>query len=138
MLLVREGGLLRLAKYGLTLPNSMTTVNTWMRKLRCTFDRVKQSYYTDGHEQPDVEQDRGAYVRRQRKIALRKQCWQQVEWLSLSDTEQKAFNDLREMGEDACSAETYHFGVGGKKHIEFHADILGGGSDEGYDALREG
>ena len=50
VLLAREEGLLRLAKYGLTLPISMTTVNAWMRKLRCTFDRAKQSYHADGHE----------------------------------------------------------------------------------------
>ena len=61
-----------------------------------------------------------------------------MEWSSLSETDQKAFNDLRETGGDACSAETYHFEVGGKKHIEFHVELLGGGSDERYDALREG
>ena len=54
-----------------------------------------------------------------------------MEWSSLSETEQKALNDLRETVEDACSAETYHFEAGGKKHIEFHVDFLGGGSEEG-------
>ena len=49
-----------------------------------------------------------------------------------------AFNDLRQTSEDACSAETYHFEAGGKKHIEFHVDFFYGGSDERYDALREG
>ena len=28
--------------------------------------------------------------------------------------------------------------AGGKKHIEVHVNFLGGGSDERYDALREG
>ena len=64
VLLAREGGLLLLAKYALTLPISMATVNAWMRKLGCTFDRVKQSYYTDGHGRPDVKRDRRDYVRR--------------------------------------------------------------------------
>ena len=64
VLLAREGGLLLLAKYALTLPISTTTVNAWMRKLGCTFDRVKQFYYTDGHGRPDVKRDRGDYVRR--------------------------------------------------------------------------
>ena len=61
-----------------------------------------------------------------------------MEWSSLSETEQKAFNDLRETGEDACSADTFHFEADGKKHIVFHVDFLGDGSDERYDALREG
>ena len=55
--LAREGEFLWLAKYGLALPISMTTVNAWMRKLGCRFDQVKYSYYTDGHERPDVKQD---------------------------------------------------------------------------------
>ena len=42
------------------------------------------------------------------------------------------------MDEDACSADTFQFEAGGKKHIEFHVDFYGDGSDERYDALREG
>ena len=61
-----------------------------------------------------------------------------MEWSSLSETENKAFKDLRETGWDACSAETYHFQADGEKHIKFHVDVIGGGSDERYDALRDG
>ena len=32
-LLAREGGILKLAEYGLSLPISSTTVDVWMRKL---------------------------------------------------------------------------------------------------------
>ena len=60
-----------------------------------------------------------------------------MEWSSLSETEHKAFNGLRETGEDACSADTFHFEAGGKKDIDFRVDFLGDGSDERYDALRE-
>ena len=84
-----------------------------------------------------MSQDWGDYVRRQRRIALRKPCWHQVEWSSLSGTEQKASNVLRETGEDACSAKTHHFEAGGKKHIEFHVAFLGEVSDERYDVLWE-
>ena len=137
VLLAREGGILKLAKYGLSLPISTTTINVWMRKLGCTHDRVKQSYYTDGHERPDVQAARKDYLRKQRKYALRKPSWVQVEWSSLTEKEQQAFNDRRETGPDAFSAETYHFETGGTEYVEFHVDFLGGGCDKRHDALRQ-
>ncbi|CAM9311287.1 unnamed protein product, partial [Hapterophycus canaliculatus] len=135
-LLAREGGLLKLAEYGLSLPICTSTINVWMRKLGCKHDRVKQSYYTDGHERPDVQAARKQYLRQQRKLALRKPCWKLVEWSSLTEKEQEAFRDRQETGPDAFSAETYRFEVDGTEYIEFHVDFLGGGSDERYDALR--
>lgn len=138
VLLAREGGVLRLAKYGLSLPISTTTINVWMRKLGCKHDRVKQSYYSDGHERPDVQAAREVYLRLQRKLALRKPCWVRVEWSSLTEEEKQGFNDQRETGDDAFSAETFHFEMGGEEYVEFHVDFLGAGSDEKYDALREG
>ncbi|CAM9642953.1 unnamed protein product, partial [Sphacelaria rigidula] len=136
VLFAREGGILKLAKYGLSLPISTTTINVWMRKLGCTHDRVKQSYYTDGHERPDVQEARKDYLRKQRKYALRKPCWVQVEWSSLTEEEQQAFDDQRETGPDAFSAETFQFEMGGTEYVEFHVDFLGGGCDKRHDALR--
>lgn len=66
----REGGMLRLAEYGLTLPICKTTTHAWMIKLGCNFDRAKQSYYSDGHERADVVEHRGEYTRRRRRLAL--------------------------------------------------------------------
>ena len=51
--------------------------------------------------------------------------------------QQEAFDDRRETGEDARSAETFYFEPGGTKYVEFHVDFLGAGSDERYDALRK-
>ena len=137
-LLAREGGILKLAEYGLSLPISMTTTNVWMRKLGCTHDKVKQSYYTDGHERPDVQETRKVYLRKQQKHALRKPSWMRVEWSSLTEKEQEAFDERRETGEDAFGAETFQFEMGGKEYVEFHVDFLGAGSDERYDDLRKG
>ena len=135
-LLAREGGVLKLAKYGLSLPIT-TTINVWMNKLGCKHDRVKQSYYTDGHERPDVQAARKEYLRKQRKLALRKPCWVRVESSSLKREEQEAFEERRETGEEAFSAETFHFERGGKEYVEFHVDFLGAGCDKRHDALRE-
>lgn len=137
-LLAREGGILKLAQYGLSLPISKTTTNVWMRKLGCKHDKVKQSYYTDGHERPDVQEARKLYVREQRKLALRKPCWMRVKWSSLTVEEQQAFEEQKETGPDMFSAETFHFEAGGNEYIEFHVDFLGAGSDERHDALRAG
>ena len=62
VLFVGEGGMQRLADNGLTLPISKTTVNAWMIKLDCKFDRAQQSYYTDGHERADVVEHRKEYT----------------------------------------------------------------------------
>ena len=79
VLLVNEGGLERLDKYGLSLPVSSTTVHSWMVKLGCTYDRAGQSYYTDGHERKDVVEYRKEYVRAKRRHALRQPCWKRGE-----------------------------------------------------------
>ena len=138
VLLAREGGILKLSQYGLNLPISKTTTNVWMRKLGCKHDKVKQSYYTDGHERPDVQEARKLYLRKQRQLALRKPCWVAVELSSLSADEQAAFQEQKETGPEKFSAETFYFEADGKEYLEFHVDFLGNGSDQRYDDLRAG
>ena len=99
---------------------------------------MRQSYYTEGHERPDVQEARKEYLRTQRKLALCKPCWVLVEWSSLTEKEKEAFKERRETGEDAATAETYHFERGGKEYVEFHVDFLGGSSDQRHDELRNG
>ena len=99
---------------------------------------MRQSYYTEGHERPDVQEARKEYLRTQRKLALCKPCWVLVEWSSLTEKEKEAFKERRETGEDAATAETYHFKRGGKEYVEFHVDFLGGSSDQRHDELRNG
>lgn len=122
----REGGILKLAKYGLSLPISESTVNVWMRKLGCAYDRHRQSHYSDGHERPDVEESRKEYLRRKRTLALRKPYWMRVEEYSLTAEELVVFLG---MGDEAFWAETYRFERNAKKIIEFHVDFLGSLSD---------
>ena len=135
-LLAWEEGILKLAEYGLSLPISSTTVNVWMRKLGCKHDKVKQSFYTDGHERPDVPASRKVYLRLQRALALRKPCWKRVECSSLKDKEREAFDDMRETGGDAGTAESsFQFEMGGIHYVEYHVDFLRAGCDERHDAL---
>lgn len=60
-----------------------------------------------------------------------------VEWSSLTQEEQEAIDDGREIRDEGGAAETYHFESGGKEYVEFHVDSLGGESDERYDSLRK-
>eukprot|EP00904_Undaria_pinnatifida_P013597 jgi/Undpi1/9368/HiC_scaffold_26.g11826.m1 len=120
-LFAREGGLLKLAEYGLSLPISTTTINVWMHKLGCKHDKGVPSHAAKAG-----------------KLALRKPCWVLVEWSSLTEKEKQAFDERRETGEDAATAETYHFERGGKEYVEFHVDFLGGSSDQRHDELRNG
>ncbi|CAM9740489.1 unnamed protein product, partial [Sphacelaria rigidula] len=49
-----EGGMLKLDRCHSTLHIPTSTVHSWVTKLGCTYERHSQSYYTDGHERPDV------------------------------------------------------------------------------------
>ena len=68
---------------------------------------MRQSYYTDGHERPDVQAARKEYLRKQRKLTLRKPCWVRVECSSLTREQQEAFHDRRETGEDAFQLKRF-------------------------------
>ena len=62
-LFAREGGLLKLAQYGLSIPICTATIKLWMRRLGCKHDSVRQSYHTDDHERPDVQAARKEHLR---------------------------------------------------------------------------
>lgn len=128
--------MLRLAKYGLTLPISQTTAYSWMIKLNYKVGRAQQSYYTDGHERAVVVEHRGGYTRRKRRLAQQLH-WIRIEWDQLSQNEKTAFEPGLEENTDECPAKTFMFEQGGKKWLEFHVDFLGGASNEKHDALRE-
>lgn len=132
VLLANEGGLLRLAKYGLTLPISSTTVHSWMVKLGCKYERAVQSYYTDGHEREDVVQYRGVYCREKRRHALRQPCWARTEWGSLRRQQKAEIVNLTEEGDEAFWAEAFRWvdESDGKEYVEFHVDWLSGGPND--------
>lgn len=60
----------QLAKYGLTLPISLTTTHSWMIKLRCKYDWHQQSFFVDGHQRPDGIEDFHKYLRLKKQLAL--------------------------------------------------------------------
>lgn len=91
VLFAREGGMLRLAKYGLALSISQTTAHSWMIKLDCKFECAHQSYSTEEHERADVVEYRGGHTRRKRRLALRQPHWIRVEWDQLSQHEKAGF-----------------------------------------------
>lgn len=71
VIFANEGGIEKLEEYELTFPVSLSTVHSWMIRLGCKYDRHRQSYYTDGHERPDVVESRKKYLKQKLKLALR-------------------------------------------------------------------
>lgn len=51
-----EEGLARLKHHGLSLPISSSTVHTWMTKLGCRFDRVKNAFYVGAQETSEARE----------------------------------------------------------------------------------
>ncbi|CAN0187432.1 unnamed protein product [Laminaria digitata] len=138
VLLAREGGLLKLGEYNLTLPISRSTIHSWMIKLGCTYERHTQSYYTDGHERPDVVESRKVYIRQKRVIALRQPVWVQIMRSALTPQELERLDDIKETGDEAFCAEVYGCEIDGKPCIELHVDFLkDDGCVEMFDTLRE-
>lgn len=137
--LLKDEGFEQLSRYGLNLPISSTTVHSWMIKLDCKYDRVGQSYYTDGHERADVVKNRKeySYCMARREHALRQPCWARAEWEPLTSEEKSELDALVE-NQDPRAPEVFRFQDegNGKEWVEFHVDFLGGKSNDKHDALR--
>ncbi|CAM9286210.1 unnamed protein product [Sphacelaria rigidula] len=99
--------MMKLERYNLTLPISASTIHSWVTKLGCTYERHSQSYYTDGHERPDVVESRNEYIKQKRGIALRQPLWVHVEKSSLSEQELAKFEVLKGTGDETDDAEVY-------------------------------
>ncbi|CAN0302378.1 unnamed protein product [Ascophyllum nodosum] len=67
-----------LSTYQVTLPVSLSTTHSWMINLGCKYERATKSFYTDGHERPEVVAYRGEYIEMRWKLALRQPLWAQV------------------------------------------------------------
>ncbi|CAM9757798.1 unnamed protein product [Sphacelaria rigidula] len=132
--------MMQLERYSLTLPISASTIHSCVTKLGCTYERHSQSYYTDGHERPDIVESRNEYIKEKREIALGQPLWEHVENASLSEHEQELanFEVLEGTGDETDDAEVYECEINGKACIEFHVDLLNdGGVIETFDALRK-
>lgn len=138
VLLSREGGMLKLDEYNLTVPTSCSTVHSWLMLLGCTYDGHTQSYDMDDHERPDVVESREAYIRQKRIIALRQPVWVRIVKSCLPPQELERLDTIRETGDQAFCAEAYDCEVDGKACVELHVDFLKDvGCVEAFDKLRE-
>lgn len=72
------GDLSRLLSYQVKMPVSMPTTLAWMKCLGCKHERHTKTYYTDTHEKEEVVKDRGEYIEKKRKMALRQPMWVRV------------------------------------------------------------
>lgn len=105
--------------YGIVRPVSRGLVHSWLRRADCKFDRATQSYYTDGHNKPEVVASRLVYLAKLRRISLRQPVWVQM---PLADLSEEAVKSIEH---DGLRCEVYKYVHEGKEFIEFHVDRLG-------------
>lgn len=105
--------------YGIVKPVSRGLVHSWMQKMDCVFDRATQTYYTDGHNKPEVIADRLVYFAELRRLSLRQPLWVQV---PLADVPAEALETIEHNG---LPCEVYKYEREGVDFIEFHVDRLG-------------
>jgi hypothetical protein len=74
----------------------LTTVGRWMHYLGYTYDRAKKSFYVDGHERPDVVEERKNFC----KISYRNWSQGAKDGFKLLEDELDALPDLINTGQD--------------------------------------
>lgn len=105
--------------YGIVRPVSRGLVHSWMRRADCKFDRATQSYYTDGHNKPEVIASRLVYLAKLRRLSLRQPVWMQM---PLADLTEEALRSIEHAG---LPCEVHKYEHEGLDFIEFHVDRLG-------------
>lgn len=105
--------------YGIVKPVSRGLVHSWMRRADCQFDRATQTYYTDGHNKPEVVADRLVYLAKLRRLSLRQPVWVQVPRKHLTD------EIMTSIHHDGLPCEVFEYEDKGEKFVEFHVDRLG-------------
>lgn len=117
-------------KYGLSLPLSQNTERRWMKRAGCKYERATQTYYTDGHNKPDVVKYRDeTHIEQLWRISLRLPLWVQVEITPTVEEQMprlKAANNVWKL---------YEFEVDDRKFVEFHVDRLAQAEGEGSGCL---
>ncbi|CAN0554353.1 unnamed protein product, partial [Ectocarpus sp. 12 AP-2014] len=112
--------------YGISTPVSRGLVHSWMKMADCQFDRATQTYYTDGHNKPEVIASRLVYLAELRRLSLRQPVWMQMPLEDLSKGDKEAIEH------EGLPCEVYEYSRDGKNFIEFHVDRLGrAGESEG-------
>lgn len=105
--------------YVIVKPVSRGVVHSWLQKMDWVFDRATQTYYTDGHNKPEVIADRLVYLAKLRRLSLRQPVWVQI---PLADVPTEALETIEHNG---LPCEVYKYVRQGVDFIEFHVDRLG-------------
>lgn len=94
-----------------------------MIKTDCKFDTATQTYYTDGHNKPEVVASRLVYFAKMWRISLRQPVGLQM---PLADVGEEA---LRAIKHEGLPCEVYEYERNGVEFVEFHVDRLGRGGE---------
>ena len=114
------------SKHNIKRPISMSTIHAWMGRLGCTYEHHHKTYYTDGHNRPDVVADRVAYTKLVDVLSLRMPLWIQLPSAIVPKTVPKE-ERYEYMSLDMETEDGIRFQ---HQFTEFHVDWLGVDGDK--------
>ena len=106
-----------------TQPPSYSTVLRWLHYLGYTHDKLKKSYYVDGHEHQEQKLHRSKFIKKYLlELEIRTHRWVQMAIVECEEAQSSLSDD----GTDSIinSGYSYMHPVTGDPWIEFHVDDI--------------
>jgi hypothetical protein len=106
-----------------TQPPSYSTVLRWLHFLGYTHDKLRKSYYVDGHEHQEQKLHRSKFIKKYLlELEIRTHRWVQMSSIDFEELQ----SSLSEDGDDHIvnSGYSYAHPVTGDPWIEFHVDDI--------------
>ena len=105
-----------------TQPPSYSTVLRWLHYLGYTHDKLKKSYYVDGHEHQEQKLHRSKFIKKYLELEIRTHRWVQMSIVEFEEAQSSLSVD----GNDKIINPGYSYThpVTGDPWIEFHVDDI--------------
>jgi hypothetical protein len=105
-----------------TQPPSYSTVLRWLHYLGYTHDKLRKSYYVDGHEHQEQKLHRSKFIKKYLELEIRTHRWVQMSIVEFEEAQSSLSDD----GNDKIINPGYSYthAVTGDPWIEFHVDDI--------------
>ena len=103
-------------------PPSYSTVLRWLHYLGYTHDKLKKSYYVDGHEHQEQKLHRSKFIKKYFEVEIQTHRWVQMSIVEFEEAQSSLSDD----GNDKIINPGYSYThpVTGDPWIEFHVDDI--------------